>query len=267
MGSLNKVSRKIEKLYEKGLTEGIDFEDFKKVRGLDEDLKTCPAETISEMNKKIESLKHLNSIVNQAKKSGLNSRFYGQNFNYIIKNGDLLLLALFELAMSKLGEAEIDIVKNNSVIMPCTLHGGSSNQFLVKDIDNRFECLGCSKTGTNIDFLSAKHRNLNTNEIIEAICHLYGFKVPYQTEKSVVLADRIRTIFANDLSEFYVYMLESLRDTLVTDKKIPTWDGYDVISIYDKRIKSVDRIIAGETDPNFTYNVPPKKIVLLPQEK
>ena len=258
------IHRKIEKLYTTGLTDGIDFEEYKKVEKYNRELKACNANTLREMHEKTHSLELLNKIVDQVSKTGLNKKYYGANYQYIIDNVSLLLLALYELAMSKYGEAEVGLVSKNSVFMPCTLDGNKNSVFVVSDINNRFKCYSCSREGTNIDFLATKHRNLNTNQVIEAICHLYGYEVPDQTEESVALAEKIRVILATDLRELYIKILEDLRDTLIIDNKTLTFGGKNVDDTYAKKIADVDRIIAGETDPNFTYNEPPKKIILQP---
>lgn len=258
------IHRKIEKLYITGLTDGIDFEEYKKVEKYNRELRGCNADTIREMHEISHSLELLNKIVAQVSNTGLNKKYYGANYQYIINNASLLLLSLYELAMSKYGEVEVGLVSKNSVFMPCTLDGNKSSAFVVSDINNRFKCYSCSREGTNIDFLSTKHRNLSTNQVIEAICHLYGYEVPDQTEESVALAEQIRDVLATDLRALYKKVLEDLRDTLIIDNKTLTFGGRNVDDIYDKKIADVDRIIARKPDPNFTYNEPPKKIILQP---
>ena len=266
------IHEEIVELYDKGLKEGIDFEDYLKVEEYNGKLKDFDPVTSKEITEKRHSVDLLISIASQANKSGLGKKYWGNNFNYIIKNSSLLLLALYELAMSDFGEAEVSLKDLNGVKMPCMIPKTKSSSLVVKDMGNRYQlCNGTkldSKLGTNIDFLSKMHEDLSTNQVIEAICHLYGYEVPDKTKESLDLAYRIRYILANDLREFYKKLLEELRDNLIIENKMLTFGGgRNVADVYNKKIEDIDRIIAGEKDPYFIYNESPKKIILLPQEK
>ena len=268
MSNLNKISKKTNGLYEKGLSEGIDFEDYKEARQIANDVIKVDVWKPEEIFLKHDAMSKLNSIIEQVKACELDKRYNSKCYDYVLKNASLLPLALYELATSKIGEANIDIVGNNSVTMPCVIPRKSNAIFVVKDIDNRFQSSdGISVLeGNNIEFMSYTHGNLNTNEIIETLCHLYGFNVPFKTDKSVALADNIKTLLAGDLRQLYIQLLEDLRDTL-KDKGINYWKSKNVDELYAGRMEEFERVLAGEPDPNFTYVEPPKKIVLLPQEK
>lgn len=246
-----KIAKKIiTGMEEKGIEEGLTLADYKKLRnsGLEHEMeKNC-----IKSDKWNSLYDRYNKLLNQMYHGGLLHRYSIDNMIYIKENSPLLPLVLANNSFPK-----IRMYGDNSYMFLCQFHNDSNPSMGVTDYKNLFYCFGCGRTGDSIDYLN-EYEHFSMLETMDFLSQVYLYSTKGKHTK-----------FSSDLVKKY-------RDAIISDEHIELLkQGYerlknrnkfcginDIDEYYNKRFEMIERIKNNESDPNFKYDEPPKRIKL-----
>ena len=256
MGLENFV-KKFDSIQEKGIKEGLTYNDYKELSSILKQLKKNGIN--NDKSKELE--KDINYVISYMRANGVINKFSSRNKEYIKANSLLLPLLVEDT------QGEIRMTGNNTFTFNCVFHEDDHNDLLLKDFDNRFTCCTCREYGDVIDYVMKFHHFNRVPEALEFLCKVYKFELPSNL-KSVnnpdiqYLANGYRDVFEDDIC---LDLLNSAEERLYS-RGIYEMGDQRVEDIYNQRRDTILRVRNGEFDPNFIYDKP-KKFVKLKKKK
>lgn len=251
MSIINRANGIIDEMVARGETEGLTIVDYQALQKLQKELIYELGEDYfdNDIYSRINGLSYL------FYDSGMLHRFSRNNINYIYENTYVLPLALANSDITNLDN--VKITGDNRYMFLCHIHGERTPSMGVYDIANYFYCFGCHSSGGVVQYLM-RVEDLSYKDALELLSQIYLLNVPNPDRKMLNLACIYREKIINS-SELYKKLLEKGMERLVARHKTEI-DFKNVDTEYDRRLKTISRIVSGEIDSEFVYENPLKLV-------
>lgn len=237
------VNHYFKLIVQKGLTVGLDNEDYQALVGL-----------LSFLKPSDELYQKINAVIGKIL-SDVNFFGYGKEcIDYISSHTYLLPLVLAN------NDKKVCLSGDNSYLFWCQFHTEEKPQMSVSDAKNLLHCFGCNCSFNVITYLKAVE-HMNFYGVLDALTRIFCLEDTAESHTDMILKYQ-RMILHPD----YARWLTEGFDRLIK-RGVSSIDGVDINQIYMQRFGTIMRVRRKEVDENFMLLRKKQKVMLKMEEE